>query len=107
MLRMRNVICCWCDNSDSFETHIPLLFSGQRNRRLGFTNNIDLLWLSGYELLRDEYKQCLRDVGYTIHDVTTLYRELETRYSALQRFSNYERKCFLRWLIICLTLAEN
>src|SRR5438874_1747891 len=98
---MRNVICCWCDaGPDNFEKNVPLYFSGKRSLRLGFSNEIHLLFLSGYELLTDDYKGLLKDVGYTLHDLTTIYNKLQAEYSALRRFGNYEMKCFLRWLVI-------
>jgi len=98
---MRQVICCWCDgDSDMFEKHVPVYFSGKRNLHLGFSNDIDILFLSGYGLLSEEYKDRLRDIGYKVHDVTTVYRELDSKYSALSQFGNQERNCFLRWLVI-------
>jgi hypothetical protein len=98
---MRHVICCWCDHDpDSFEHHVPVLFSGCRNQCLGFSNGIDLLFLTGYALLTDEYKARLIEVGYTVHDLTSLYSQLELEYPSLRRFGNYEMRCFLRWLVI-------
>jgi hypothetical protein len=100
---MRHVICCWCDrDADSFENNVPVLFAGNRNRSLGFTDGIDLIFLSGYEFLADEYKNQLRDVGYTVHDLTSIYHELELEYFPLRRFGNYETRCFLRWLALSL-----
>src|SRR5215510_3303237 len=98
---MRNVICCWCSNNvDGFESHVPLYFSGKRNRKLGFKSTIDTLFFSGHELLNESYKRCLEDVGYRIHDVSGIYRGLAERYSTLDQFGDYEKKCFLRWLVV-------
>jgi hypothetical protein len=98
---MNHVICCWCDtDSNRFEKHVPVLFSGRRNIRLGYTNKINLLFLSGYELLTGKHNHTLRDTGYTLHDLNPLCREFEFRYSSLKRFGSYEMKCFLRWLVM-------
>src|SRR5262245_617565 len=98
---MRNIVCCWCNtNSDDFESRVPLCFSGRRNQKLGFEHTIDALFLSGYELLSEVYKQRLREVGYQVHDVSWIYRDLTKGYAALTQFGDYEMKCFLRWLVI-------
>jgi hypothetical protein len=98
---MRNVICCWCNkDAEAFENHVPLYFCGKRNVKLGFENRIDVLFLSGYERLDETYKQNLQDVGYRVHDAGAIYNELAGRYSALHRFGDYEKKCFLRWPVI-------
>jgi hypothetical protein len=100
-ITMRNLICCWCNSdSENFENHVPLVLSGNRNTRLGFENRIDILFLSGFDRLTDAYKAALKNTGYRLHDVSGLYRELVTRYSPLDRFGDYEKKCFLRWPII-------
>ena len=98
---MRNVICCWCTRKpNEFEDHVPLYFVGMRNMKLGFNSKIDLLFLSGLELLCDDYKDNLRAVGYTLHDASGIFRSLAMKYTALDRFGNYEKKCFLRWPVI-------
>ena len=98
---MRNVICCWCDkNPDDFENHVPLYFAGKRNVRLGFRNSIDILFLDGYDLFSKAYKNKLREVGYELHDVKKIYFNLADKYSGLNVFKDYEKKCFLRWLVI-------
>ena len=95
---MRNVICCWCNkDSETFENHVPLSFSGNRNKKLGFANRIDILFLSGFERLTEVYKEDLKDTGYRLHDVSGIYREFATRFPQLDRFGDYEKKCFLRW----------
>ncbi|QWV95082.1 hypothetical protein KP004_07860 [Geomonas oryzisoli] len=98
---MRNVICCWNDRNPShFESHVPLLFSGRRNLALGFSNEIDLLFLNGLDLLGERYKEQLEEVGYRLHDVSDLYAGTADRYAALCAFGGYEMKCFLRWPVI-------
>ena len=98
---MRNVICCWCNkNADAFENHVPLYFSGKRNQKLGSKTTIDTLFLSGHELLSENYKRSLQEVGYRVHDVSKIYSELANAYAALDPFGDYEKKCFLRWAVI-------
>jgi hypothetical protein len=95
---MRHVICCWCNtDAEVFETHVPLHFCGKRNIGLGFEKCLDVLFLSGYERLSDTYRQSLQDVGYRVHDLSAIYSALAEKYSPLNRFGDYEKKCFLRW----------
>lgn len=98
---MRCVIVAWCKtNSTQFENHVPLKFVGTRNNKLGFKTEIDVLFLEGYNLIDDNYKAALKELGYKLHDATKIFSELEIKYGELDRFGEYEKKCFLRWLII-------
>jgi hypothetical protein len=98
---MRSLMCCWCrTNSEDLERNVPLLFAGRRNLALGFSNVIDLVFLEGFSTLSDAYRSSLTEVGYTLHDAGDLYRAMENRYDGLRRFSDYERKCFLRWPVL-------
>ena len=98
---MRNLICCWCNtDAETFEDRVPLSFSGKRNKSLGFENSIDVMFLSGFELLAEAYKGGLTDAGYRLHDLSRIYREFAAKYSQLDRFGDYEKKCFLRWPVI-------
>lgn len=98
---MKNVIVAWVTSDEkSFENHVPLLFVGQRNQRLGFHVKIHVLFLQGFEKLSSSYKQLLKDCGYLLHDVSHLYQEFFNQYTILTRFGDYETKCFLRWLVI-------
>ena len=98
---MRTVICCWCDRSpEEFESNVPLYFSGKRNLSLGFSNDIDLAFLTGYEHLGVNYQGQLKDAGYRLHDAESIYKELDRKYAVLDVFGDYEKKCFLRWLVL-------
>jgi hypothetical protein len=98
---MKPVMVVWNkSNERMFERQIPLLFGGLRNRRLGSRNQIDILFLEGLEDLGEGYREGLADLGYTLHDVSTVYREFERKYVPLMRFGGYELKCFLRWPVI-------
>ncbi len=98
---MKNVIIAWSVSDErAFEQHVPLQFLGQRNQSLGFSNDIHVLFLSGYHLLSDAYTSSLKDLGFILHDVTTLYDSYAKKYAVLQRFGDYERRCFLRWPVI-------
>ena len=98
---MRNVIVLWSKtSSDRFEKSIPLYFLCKRSSKLGFNSDIDVLFLEGYQLLDKEYIESLKDLGYKLYDVQRIYSILERRYSALDRFGDFEKKCFLRWLAI-------
>ena len=96
---MKSIIIVWSNKDEkAFEEHVPLLFVGQRNLKLGFSNNIDVLFLDGFN--RYGYKKDLINLGYALHDVEPIYKRLSDTYPVLNRFGDYEKKCFLRWLVI-------
>lgn len=97
---MRNVIVCWVYNVSSFEDWVPLCFMGERNLKMGFKNDFDILFLEGYELLPENYKSYLKGLGFSLHDVNHQYSDFNRNYKTLNRFTDYEKKCFLRWLVI-------
>ena len=98
---MRQVITVWNNSGDSvFESHIPLVFNGERNRRLGSRTDFDVLFLEGLNLLSEGFRERLSTLGYHLHDAEGLYLRLKNRYKLLARFNDYEQKCFLRWLVI-------
>jgi len=98
---MKNVIVAWCKNKEKdFEDFVPLLFVGKRNKRLGLSNDLNVLFLGGYDLLNERYKNELSKLGFTLHDVSDLYMHFSDKYYQLNRFGDYEKKCFLRWLVI-------
>ena len=98
---MKNIIMAWSLHDEKvFEEKVPLNFIGERNDFLGFGNDFDVLFLSGYSLLSDGYKKELQNLGYRLHDVAHLYDEYAAKYVQLNRFGDYEKKCFLRWLVM-------
>lgn len=98
---MRNVIVAWTGvDGYSFEQQVPLKFMGVMNRRLGFENKFDVLFLEGYPLLGKTYKDQLKELGFQLHDCSVLYDRLPARYNILRSFGDFEFKCFVRWLIL-------
>ena len=98
---MRNFIVVWAKgNADLFEKNVPLYFVGKRNAKLGFSNDIDILFLDGYDYINGGYRGSLQELGFNLYDVKNIYSDLEEKYSLLNRFSDFEKKCFLRWLVI-------
>jgi hypothetical protein len=98
---MKNVIVAWCNtNEQVFETQVPLLLVGKRNQELGFKGVLHVVFVDGFDLLSKNYKDLLCDVGFVLHDAQALYGEFESAYKALDRFGDYEKKCFLRWLVL-------
>jgi hypothetical protein len=98
---MRQVITVWCKSGDAvFESHVPLEFNGERNRRLGSKISFDVLFLEGLNLLSEGYRERLSALGYSLCDAEDSYLRLKNRYTLLARFGDYEQKCFLRWLAI-------
>lgn len=98
---MRNVVVAWNRfDSQQFENLIPLRFMGTRSARLDFKAKIDLLFLDGLDLLQGEYRRTLEELGYEIHDLTGGFLRLSEKYTTLDMFGEYEKRCFLRWLLI-------
>ncbi|MCK5642848.1 MAG: hypothetical protein KAJ19_18710 [Gammaproteobacteria bacterium] len=98
---MRNTIVLWSGcGSDQFEEKIPLHFIGQRNAKLGFSNDIDILFLQGYDRLEESYRKDLQSCGFKLYDLKDTYTQLSDKYQSLNRFGDFEKKCFLRWLVL-------
>ncbi len=98
---MNNVIVAWSQgDAQSFEAKVPLLFVGQRNQKIGFKAHINVVFLDGFDRLDNTYRSMLHDLGYRLHDASTLYAIYAQKYELLSRFGDYEKKCFLRWLVI-------
>ena len=98
---MRNLTVVYAKgNADLFERNIPLHFVGQRNAKLGFSNDIDILFLDGYDRLEERYRKSLQELGFNLYDVQKIYSDLREKYSLLNRFGDFIQKCFLRWLVI-------
>lgn len=98
---MRSVVCAWCNsNSNQFENFVPLKFVGKHNLKLGFSNDIDIVFIEGFSLLDKDYIIALSNLGFKLHDASNLYSELCNRYVQLNQFGDYEKKCFLRWLVL-------
>jgi hypothetical protein len=96
-----SIIVAWA-NADtvSFENHVPLKWVGKRNRELGSKNNITVVFLEGMERLSAQYLAELTSLGYTIVDAYKSYQRYSDQLLSLNRFGDYEKKCFLRWLVI-------
>jgi len=98
---MKNVIVAWCNKDEqAFEAHIPLLFVGRRNRELGFKGNFHIVFIAGFDRLSENYKKSLKNLGYILHDAHVIFNKFESSYKVLDRFGDYEKKCFLRWLVL-------
>ncbi|MBD3231341.1 hypothetical protein GF322_01630 [Candidatus Dependentiae bacterium] len=98
---MKNVVIAWCNtNEKDFENFVPLKFVGERNLKLSFSNDINILFFNGFNNLSQQYKSDLQNLGYSLFDVSDLYNFFDKKYSELNRFGNYEKKCFLRWPVL-------
>ncbi len=98
---MANVIVAWLKNDSSqFEKHVPLKFMSQRNETLGSNNNFKIVVLEGYDYFSAEYLSDLRTLGNEVIDCSKLYKSQSDKFSTLNRFGDYEKKCFLRWLVL-------
>lgn len=99
---MESVIVAYCTTHEQdFERTIPLKFLGERNRKLGLSNDIHILFTDGYHRLSSSYKQSLKNLGFTLHDTTKLYTECAQKYPQLdQHFTNYSKNTYLQWLVI-------
>jgi len=105
---MNNVVVSWVNgSSESFEKNIPLEWCGRRNLKLGSKNPLTVLFLDGFDRLNCEYTCSLRNIGYTLVDCGKVYSDLEVKYNVLSRFGDFEKKCFLRWLVIREVFGED
>ena len=98
-MKFKNIIIVWA-NSEYIEEDVPLLFIAKRNISLGYDNEFDLVFLSGFDLLNKKYKNDLENVGYNLVNAEKIYSEYSRKYNHLDHFGDYEKKCFLRWLIV-------
>ena len=97
---MQNIIVAWVNDPSKFEEHVPLKFIGERNLRLNYGNDFHVVFLEGFRLLSPSYAHSLRGLGYNLIDAHDIYMKFDQEFAALNRFGNYEKKCFLRWLVI-------
>lgn len=98
---MSNVIVVWANGGASdFERHMPLVWGAERNRKLGLGNNFKLIFLEGLTGLEPAYRDELSSLGYQLIDGSSSFKHCCRRFSQLAVFSDYERKCFLRWLVL-------
>ncbi len=98
---MKNVIVAWYETgTGSLEEKIPLLWNGRRNKSLVSENPLTVVFLKGLSHLSPAYIEELKEVGYEVIDAESAYRKYSDQYASLDRFGTYEKKCFLRWLII-------
>lgn len=98
---MKIVMVVWnSGTAEQFENNVPLVFVGQRYQKLRYQHEMHLLLIDGLERWPSTYQQQLIDLGYILHDAGELYNQLANDYVALDRFGAYEKKCFLRWLVI-------
>lgn len=99
---MKNIIVAWCNTNEvDFENFVPLFFVGQRNQKLGYSNNIDILFLDGFEKLSQRYKDSLKSLGFNLHNINNLYLEQDKNFPELNQFrDNYRKNTLLKWVII-------
>ncbi len=99
---MRPVIIVWvpAGGGARFEAGVPLLFNARRAHALGFAPAVDLVFLHGRAELDDTCVAQLREAGYAMHDAEPGFRAHSARLPALGRFGEFERNCFLRWLVL-------
>lgn len=98
---MINVTIGWINHDDtSSENNVPTLWIGRRNQTLGSKNNIQIIIIEGFDKLTDNYITSLEDTGYSIINGEPIYQKIGKKYSQLNRFGQYDKKCFLRWLVI-------
>jgi hypothetical protein len=97
----RNVTFGWINTTSRIsENNIPTEWIGKRNLKLGSKNDIDIVVLENFDKYDYNYTNALENVGYNLINATDIFRRFSKKYSALNRFGDYEKKCFLRWLIL-------
>ena len=97
----RNVTFGWINTTSRIsENNIPTAWIGKRNLKLGSKNDIVIIVLEGFENYDKNYTNALENVGYTLINATDIFQFFSKKYSILSRFGEYEKKCFLRWLVL-------
>ncbi len=99
---MTPVVTAWVapGGGARFETHVPLRFNLRRARARGWRGAVDLVLLYGRAELPAEVAAELADLGVTLRDGEASFRAHAARHAALGRFGEFERACFLRWLVL-------
>ena len=99
---MKNIIVAWCNTNEiDFENFVPLNFVGQRNLKLGYSNDIHILFLQGLDRLSDKYKKSLSDLGFTIQDCSKIYNEVAKKYYQFDQWNNsYRKNTLLKWVVV-------
>lgn len=99
---MRPVIVLWvaAGGAAEFEAAVPLTMMGRRNRQLGFSTAIDIVFAEGFAHLSEAYKAGLRDDGFVLHDAERIFRPHAERFAALDHCGVFLKNCYLRWLVI-------
>jgi len=97
----------WTTGGDSsFEQAVPILWHGEHLRRNGWNNPISLCFLQGLELLSDNYRSRLIDLGYEIIDCSRLTGVIMDRYPRSRELVTTSRYWFLRWNVLRLVAEE-
>lgn len=94
---------CWAEEGlggERFEQLVPLEFMVRRLRRIGSQTRPKVLFLAGLERVSSDYVLRLTSLGLDIIDVSAEYEAVARRFQVLDRFGDYEKRCFLRWLLL-------
>ncbi len=99
---MRPVMVLWvaAGGAAEFAAAVPLGLMGRRNRRLGFSSAIDLVFAEGFAHLPEADRAALADEGFVLHDAEAIFRPHAERFASLARCGVFLKNCFLRWLVL-------
>ncbi len=89
------------------EQAVPLLWHGQHIRRMGWSNEIVLVFLEGLNLLSDNYRKQLLSLGYRLVDGQELANDLvRSSYPELSTMPATWKYWFLRWNVLHILARE-
>lgn len=82
------------------ESVVPLKLHGQWMRDRGWSNPVEVVFMTGFDTLSEGYKQDLIDLGYRLTDMSVVTKAIEDEYPAVKSMQPYFRYTFLRWVLL-------
>ena len=85
----------------AFERSVPLLWHGEHLQKMGWSNEIILVFLEGLNILSKNYRRKLEILGYQILDCHTIANNIITHeYPQMKYFKQTSKYWFLRWNVL-------
>ncbi len=91
----------------AFERSVPLLWHGEYLRKMGWSNEITLVFLEGLNVLSKNYRRKLEILGYQILDCHMVVNNIITHnYPQMKHFRQTSKFWFLRWNVLYHLIQE-
>lgn len=82
------------------ENNVPLLWHGEHIRQRGWSNNIVIVFLEGFNNLSKDYVRLLRRLDYEVVDGSAIVRHVSKDFSEIEKFNLTRKYWFLRWNVL-------